>query len=66
MERLGAALANLMSRLNTETNGDHAVALGMLLWTTPVAMMIAEMFATPPLAAKDAQKAIAAMIDAHR
>jgi TetR/AcrR family transcriptional regulator, regulator of cefoperazone and chloramphenicol sensitivity len=65
-ERLGAALANLMARLNTETNGDHAVALGMLLWTTPVAMMIAEMFATPPLAAKDAQKAIAAMIDAHR
>jgi TetR/AcrR family transcriptional regulator, regulator of cefoperazone and chloramphenicol sensitivity len=66
MERLGAALANLVARLNTETNGDHAVALGMLLWTTPVAMMIAEMFATPPLAAKDAQKAIAAMIDAHR
>ncbi len=66
MERLGAALANLMARLNTETNGDHAVALGMLMWTTPVAMMIAEMFATPPLAAKDAQKAIAAMIDAHR
>ena len=66
MERLGAALANLMARLNTETNGDQAVALGMLLWTTPVAMMIAEMFATPPLAAKDAQKAIAAMIDAHR
>ena len=66
MERLGAALANLMARLNTETNGDHAVALGMLLWTTPVAMMIAEMFATPPLAARDAQKAIAAIIDAHR
>jgi TetR/AcrR family transcriptional regulator, regulator of cefoperazone and chloramphenicol sensitivity len=66
MERLGAALANLMARLNTETNYDHAVALGMLLWTTPVAMMIAEMFATPPLAARDAQKAIAAMIDAHR
>jgi len=65
-ERLGAALANLMTRLNTETNGDHALALGMLVWTTPVAMMIAEMFATPPLAAKDAQKAIAAMIDAHR
>ena len=66
MERLGAALANLMARLNTEMNGDHAVALGMLLWTTPVAMMIAEMFATPPLAAKDAQKAVAALIDAHR
>ncbi len=66
MERLGAALANLMARLNTETNGDHAVALGMLLWTTPVAMMIAEMFATPPLARSDAQKAVAALIDAHR
>lgn len=65
MERLGEALANLMARLNTETNGDHTVALGLLLWTTPVAMMIAEMFATPPLAAKDAQKAIAAMIDAQ-
>lgn len=65
MERLGEALANLMARLNAETNGDHTVALGLLLWTTPVAMMIAEMFATPPLAAKDAQKAIAAMIDAQ-
>lgn len=66
MERLGAALANLMARLNTETNGQHTVALGMLLWATPVAMMIAEMFATPPLATKDAQKAVAALIDAHR
>ena len=64
MERLGAALANLMARLNTGTDGEHAVALGMLLWTTPVAMMIAEMFATPPLATKDAQKAIADLIDA--
>ena len=66
MERLGAALANLMARLNPATNGEHAVALGMLLWTTPVAMMIAEMFATPPLATQDAQKAVAALIDAHR
>ncbi len=66
MERLGAALANLMARLNHATNGEHAVALGMLLWTTPVAMMIAEMFATPPLATQDAQKAVAALIDAHR
>lgn len=66
MQRLGAALANMMNRLNETTNGDHAVALGMLLWTTPVAMMIAEMFATRPLAAKDAQKAVAALIDAHR
>ena len=66
MERLGAALANLMARMNTSTNGEHAVALGMLLWTTPVAMMLAEMFATPPLATKDAQKAIADLIDHHR
>ena len=66
MERLGAALANLMARLNHATNGEHAVALGMLLWTTPVAMMIAEMFATPPLATQDAQNAVATLIDAHR
>lgn len=66
MERLGAALAALMARLNTGTNREHAVALGMLLWTTPVAMMIAEMFATPPLSPKDAQKAVADLIDAHR
>jgi len=66
MERLGTALANLMARLNTATDGEHAVALGMLLWTTPVAMMIAEMFAAPPLATKDAQKAIADLIDRHR
>ncbi len=46
MERLGTALAGLIARLNTDHNGEHAVALGMLLWTTPVAMMIAEMFAT--------------------
>lgn len=66
VERLGAALAALMARLNTGTNRDHAVALGMLLWTTPVAMMIAEMFATPPVRTKDAQKAVADLIDAHR
>lgn len=66
VERLGAALANLMTRLNSDTNGDHAVALGMLLWTTPVAMMIAEMFATLPLAKPAAQKAIADLIDEHR
>jgi AcrR family transcriptional regulator len=66
MERLGAALANLMARLNHAPNGEHAVALGMLLWTSPVAMMIAEMFAKLPLATEDAQKAVAALIDAHR
>jgi AcrR family transcriptional regulator len=63
MERLGTALAALIQRLDAGADRDHAVALGMLLWTTPVAMMIAEMFATVPLAAEDAQKAIAALID---
>lgn len=66
MERLGAALAALIARLNTGTNGEHAVALGMLLWTTPVAMMLAEMFSTPPLTKSEAQKAIAKLIDEHR
>ena len=66
MQRLGAALAALMERLDTGANREHAVALGMLLWTTPVAMMIAEMFATPPLATKDAQKAIADLIDGRQ
>lgn len=66
MERLGTALTNLMARVNTSTNGEDAVALGMLLWTAPVALMLAEMFATPPLATKDAQKAIADLIDHHR
>lgn len=66
MERLGAALSGLMARLDAGHNREHAVALGMLLWTTPVAMMLAEMFAKLPLATKDAQKAIADLIDAHR
>ncbi len=66
MERLGAALAALIARLNAGTNREHAVALGMLLWTTPVAMMVAEMFATPPLTTKDAQTAVAKLIDEHR
>lgn len=65
MERLGAALAALIERLDAGAGHQHAVALGMLLWTTPVAMMIAEMFATPPLAVEDAQKAIADLIDGH-
>ncbi|OBG78740.1 TetR/AcrR family transcriptional regulator [Mycobacterium sp. E3305] len=66
LKRLGAALAALITRLNTGANREHAVALGLLLWTTPVAMMIAEMFATPPLRPTDAQKAVADLIDAHR
>lgn len=66
MQRLGTALANMMARLDAATDGEHAAALGMLLWTTPVAMMIAEMFAAHPLSTKDAQKAVAALIEAHR
>jgi hypothetical protein len=66
MERLGAALADLLARMNTGENREHAVALGMLLWTTPVAMMIAEMFAPVRLSTKDAQKAVVDLIDAHR
>lgn len=66
MQRLGTALANMMARLDAATSGEHAAALGMLLWTTPVAMMIAEMFAAHPLSTKDAQKAVAALIEAHR
>lgn len=66
MQRLGTALANMMARVDAATGGEHAAALGMLLWTTPVAMMIAEMFAAHPLSTKDAQKAVAALIEAHR
>lgn len=66
MQRLGAALAALVARLNTGADREHAIALGMLLWTTPVAMMLAEMFATPPLTTNDAQKAVANLIDEHR
>lgn len=66
MQRLGAALAALIARLNTGTKREHVVALGMLLWTTPVAMMLAEMFATPPVTTKDAQMAVAKLIDEHR
>lgn len=66
LRRLGAALAALVARLNTGADREHAIALGMLLWTTPVAMMLAEMFATPPLTTNDAQKAVADLIDEHR
>ena len=46
MDRLGAALAGLTERVNV---GDDAgaVGVGLMLWTTPVAMMIA-MFARIP------------------
>lgn len=63
MQRLGAALAALVARLNTVADREHAIALGMLLWTTPVAMMLAEMFATPPLTTKDAQKAMVKLLE---
>lgn len=66
MTRLGNALAGLMLRMDVGADREHAVALGMLLWTTPVAMMIAEMFATLPVATGEAQKAIATLIDHHR
>jgi AcrR family transcriptional regulator len=66
LERLGAALSGLTTRVNDGTDHQHAAALGMLLWTTPVAMMIAEMFATTPLAVGAAQDAIANLIDDHR
>jgi AcrR family transcriptional regulator len=66
MERLGAALAGLIQRLDAGADREHAVALGMLLWTTPVAMMIADMFAKFPLAVGEAQKAIVDLIDHHR
>lgn len=65
-EALGSALASLIQRLDTSDDREHTVALGMLLWTTPVAMMIAEMFATLPLNVADAQKAIVGLIDHHR
>jgi TetR/AcrR family transcriptional regulator, regulator of cefoperazone and chloramphenicol sensitivity len=65
MKRLGSALAGLTQRLEASHGGQDAVALGMLLWTTPVAMMIAEMFATLPLEVSEAQQAIVNLIDRH-
>lgn len=66
MQRLRTALAGLVQNVDVGIGGQHAVALGLLLWTAPVAMMIAEMFATLPVATDEAQKAIAALIDQHR
>jgi AcrR family transcriptional regulator len=66
MQRLGTALAGLIQNVDLGAEGEHAVAIGLLLWTAPVAMMIAEMFATLPVAADEAQKAIAKLIDEHR
>jgi AcrR family transcriptional regulator len=66
IERLGAALAGLAQRLETSHGGQNATALGMLLWTTPVAMMIAEMFAIQPLEVGEAQRAIIDLINQQR
>ena len=54
--------------LTTRLNGTEMQksALGMLMWTTPVAMMIAEIFASLPLSVSEAQKAIADLIDHHQ
>jgi AcrR family transcriptional regulator len=65
MERLGIALAGLVQKVGAGGDREHATALGMLLWTTPVAMMIAEMFATLPIDVVEAQAAIVALIDHH-
>ena len=65
MERLGVALAGLVQTVGAGADREHATALGMLLWTTPVAMMIAEMFARLPIDVVEAQSAIAALIDHH-
>ncbi len=64
VERLGVALVGLVERVTGD--GEHGVALGMLIWTTPVAMMIAELFATLPVSVSEAQKAITDLIDHHR
>lgn len=66
MQRLGAALSAVIARLDDGTKGEHAATLGMLLWTTPVAMMLAEMFAAPQLTKQAAQTAVARLIDEHR
>jgi AcrR family transcriptional regulator len=65
-ERLGGALAGLAQRLNAGGDGGQGATLAMLLWTTPVAMMIAEMFTRLPLDTQDAQAAITALIDENR
>ena len=65
MDRLGGALGRMVQRLDPQHEHAHARAIGMVLWTTPVAMMIAEMFAKPPLATEDAQQAISELIDQH-
>lgn len=65
MDRLGTALASLIERVDLGDDHSRAVAVGMVLWTTPVAMMIAEMFAKLPLDTDEAQRALAELID-HR
>lgn len=64
--RLATALEVLRARLDIGDDGRHAEAAEMLLWTTPVAMMIANMFATEPLDVSTAQNAVARLIDRDR
>ena len=65
VERLGAALAGLIGRVDVDGDAERAATVGLLLWTTPVAMMIAEMFAEQPLAVDEAQGAVARLIDRY-
>ena len=65
VERLGAALVGLIERVDVDGDSERAATVGMLLWTTPVAMMIAEMFAEQPLAVNEAQGAVARLIDRY-
>lgn len=66
ISRLGSALAALSTRVEGNGKQDEGRILGLLLWTTPVAMMIAEMFATTPLPVEEAQAAIANLISRRR
>lgn len=66
IDRLGTALGGLIQRVDVDGDHERAATVGMLLWTTPVAMMIAEMFATQPVAVEEAQKAVAELIDRYR
>lgn len=66
VERLGSALAGLIDRLDVDGDRERAATVGLLLWTTPVAMMIADMFASQPISVDEAQKALVSLIDRRR
>lgn len=66
VERLGSALAGLIDRLDVDGDHERAATVGLLLWTTPVAMMIADMFASQPISVDEAQKALVSLIDRRR